>query len=567
MTGRARVLIVDDDATNRDLLVRMLERHGLATAVAEDGDQALRMVAGQRFDLVLLDIIMPGMSGHEVLGRLKGDDALRHLPVIVISSLDDLESTTACIELGAEDYLLRPFNSTILRARIDASLERKRLYDEEAAVRRRLEAFNEELEVRVQEATAELHRRLRELTGMIDVARSIISVLELDSLLAGIMRLSKEVMNAEASSLLLADPETRSLRFHVATGAAGKAIEGHTVRFGQGIAGYVAETGESVLIADAYEDPRFDPGFDRLSGFRTRSILTVPLRTTEGIVGVVQVMNKIGRESFDVHDLELFESFASMAGISLHNARLFERLRRMADDLRVALEKERWLSIEKEKMRAYIPRNVVDEISRNREQKLALGGKIVDATVLFADIQGFTRLSERLPPQQIVGFLNEYMTAMTCLIEAEGGIIDKFMGDGIMAIFLPRDAGDNHALRAVRAGLRMQDGLKTLKEGWHERRPEIAELTARIGVNTGEMVAGNVGSETRMDYTVIGDNVNLASRIESNGRGGEVHVSGAVHRLVAGHVAAHPLGSISVKNRIQPVQVYSVSGLSEAGRQ
>ena len=567
MTGRARVLIVDDDATNRDLLVRMLERHGLATAVAEDGDQALRMVAGQRFDLVLLDIIMPGMSGHEVLGRLKGDDARRHLPVIVISSLDDLESTTACIELGAEDYLLRPFNSTILRARIDASLERKRLYDEEAAVRRRLEAFNEELEVRVQEATAELHRRLRELTGMIDVARSIISVLELDSLLAGIMRLSKEVMNAEASSLLLADPETRSLRFHVATGAAGKAIEGHTVRFGQGIAGYVAETGESVLIADAYEDPRFDPGFDRLSGFRTRSILTVPLRTTEGIVGVVQVMNKIGRESFDVHDLELFESFASMAGISLHNARLFERLRRMADDLRVALEKERWLSIEKEKMRAYIPRNVVDEISRNREQKLALGGKIVDATVLFADIQGFTRLSERLPPQQIVGFLNEYMTAMTCLIEAEGGIIDKFMGDGIMAIFLPRDAGDNHALRAVRAGLRMQDGLKTLKEGWHERRPEIAELTARIGVNTGEMVAGNVGSETRMDYTVIGDNVNLASRIESNGRGGEVHVSGAVHRLVAGHVAAHPLGSISVKNRIQPVQVYSVSGLSEAGRQ
>jgi adenylate cyclase len=558
-TDRARVLIVDDDAANRDLLVRMLERQRLATVVAEDGEQALAMIGSQRFDLILLDVVMPGMTGHEVLERLKADDTLRHIPVIVLSSIDDLDSITACIQLGAEDYLPRPFNSTILRARIDASLERKRLHDEEEQARERLKRFNAQLELRVGEATAELRRRLRELSGMIDVARSIISVLDLDRLLVGIMELSKDVMNAEASSLLVADPDTRSLRFHVATGTAGKAIEGETVRFGQGIAGYVAETGESVLIADAYRDARFDPGYDRRSGFRTRSILTVPLRTTEGIAGVLQVMNKIGHESFDEHDLDVFQSFASMAGISLHNARLFERLRQMADDLRVALEKERWLSIEKEKMGAYIPRHVVDEISRNREQKLALGGKTVGATVLFSDIEGFTRLSERLEPQHVVGFLNEYMTAMTHTVEGEGGIIDKFMGDGIMAVFLPRDDSDNHALRAVRAGLRMQDRLGGLKREWRERRPEIAELTVRIGINTGEMVAGNVGSETRMDYTVIGDNVNLASRIEANGRGGEVHVSEAVYRRVEGHVMARALGSISVKNRVQPVQIYSVS--------
>jgi len=559
---RASVLIVDDNATNRDLLVRMLARPGLVTAVAEDGEQALAMIGSQKFDLILLDMVMPRMNGHEVLERLKASDTLRHVPVIVISSLDDLDSITACIQMGAEDYLPRPFNSTILRARIDASLERKRLHDEEELAHRRLAAFNERLEVRVEEATAELRRRLRELSGMIDVARSIISVLELDRLFAGIMELSKDVMNAEASSLLIADPESRSLRFHVATGTAGQMIVGDTVRFGQGIAGYVAQTGESVLIADAYQDARFDPSYDRRSGFRTRSILTVPLRTTEGIVGVLQVMNKIGHESFDNHDLDLFQSFASMAGISLQNARLFERLRQMADDLRVALEKERWLSIEKEKMGAYIPKNVVDDISRNREQKLALGGKTVSATVLFSDIQGFTRLSERLEAQQVVGFLNEYMTAMTNTVEDEGGIIDKFMGDGIMAVFLPRDDADNHALRAVRAGLGMQDRLGGLKREWRARRPEIAELTVRIGINTGEMVAGNIGSETRMDYTVIGDNVNLASRIEANGGGGEVHVSEAVYRRVVDHVTARALGSISVKNRVQPVQIYSVSGLS-----
>jgi adenylate cyclase len=560
--GRARVLIVDDDATNRDLLVRLVERQGLAAAVAEDGERALAAVQAGPVDLVLLDLVMPGLGGLQVLERLKADAALRHIPVIVISSLDDLTGIAACIRLGAEDYLPRPFDAAILRARIEASLERKRRHDEERRAQRGLEQSTHVLEARVQQATATLQRRLRELSGMIDVARSIISVLDLDSLFTQIMQLSKDVMSAEASSLLVADAGTRTLRFLVATGAAGKAIAGGTIQFGQGIAGYVAETGESVLIPDAYQDPRFDPSYDRRSGFRTRSILTVPLRTAEGIVGVLQVMNKIGQDAFDQHDLDLFQSFASMAGVSLHNARLFEQLRKTTDDLRVALEKERWLSIEKEKMGAYIPKNVVDEISRNREQKLALGGKTVTATVLFSDIQGFTSLSERLPPEQVVGFLNEYMTAMTQRVEDEGGIVDKFIGDGIMAVFLPRGEDDNHALRAVRAGLGMQERLAELKAGWRERRPEVAGLAARIGVNTGEMVAGNIGSETRMDYTVIGDNVNLAARIEASGRGGEVHVSEAVYRRVRAQVTARALGSLSVRNRVLPVEIYAVDGLA-----
>jgi adenylate cyclase len=247
-----------------------------------------------------------------------------------------------------------------------------------------------------------------------------------------------------------------------------------------------------------------------------------------------------------------------MASISLQNAKLFDQIKTMADDLREALEKERWLSIEKEKMGAYIPKHVVDEITRNREAKLALGGKTVRATVLFSDIQGFTRMAETREPQRVVGFLNEYMTAMTQVIEAEGGIIDKFIGDGIMAIFLSTYDGDNHALRAVRAGIGMQRRLAELKHASTESRPELAVLQVRIGINTGEVVAGNIGSETRMDYTVVGDNVNLASRVESNGRGGEVHISEAVYLDVKDEVKTRSLGPITVKNRVQPVQVYSV---------
>jgi two-component system, NtrC family, sensor kinase len=127
------VLIVDDNEANRDVLARRLDREGHTVAVAENGHQALEMMRAQEFDLVLLDIIMPGMDGYQVLEYLKADAALRHIPVIVISAVDALDSAVRCIELGAEDYLSKPFNQVLLKARIDASLEKKRLRAQEQA--------------------------------------------------------------------------------------------------------------------------------------------------------------------------------------------------------------------------------------------------------------------------------------------------------------------------------------------------------------------------------------------------------------------------------------------------
>jgi adenylate cyclase len=233
--------------------------------------------------------------------------------------------------------------------------------------------------------------------------------------------------------------------------------------------------------------------------------------------------------------------------------------------LRVALETERRLTIEKDKMGAYIPKQVVDEISRNREQKLALGGKLMHLTILFSDIQGFTRLSETMESQQVISFLNVYMTAMTTIIEEAGGIIDKFIGDGIMAVFTPTSVDDNHALRAVRAGVSMQQQLHVLRKEWQTSRPELGGMQIRIGINTGEVVAGNIGSQTRMDYTVVGDNVNVASRVESVCRAGEVCFSESTYQEVKGHVVATRLEPVYVKNRVQPVQVYTIQIPSTGG--
>lgn len=140
------MLVVDDVEANRDLLSRRLQRNGHSVVMAENGRQALDLLKEQPFDVILCDIMMPEMNGYEVLEKLKADPQLRHIPVIMISALDDIESVVRCIELGAEDYLFKPFNPTLLRARINACLEKKRLRDQEQAYLEKLKAEQEKSE-------------------------------------------------------------------------------------------------------------------------------------------------------------------------------------------------------------------------------------------------------------------------------------------------------------------------------------------------------------------------------------------------------------------------------------
>jgi phosphoserine phosphatase RsbU/P len=142
-----RLLVVDDNEMNRDMLSRRLQRQGYAVTLAEDGQKALALLRSEPFDLVLLDIMMPDMDGYEVLGRLKGDDALRHIPVVMITAVGETDSVVRCIEMGADDYLPKPFNPTVLQARVGASLDKKKLRDRErlyaASLQRELEIGRE----------------------------------------------------------------------------------------------------------------------------------------------------------------------------------------------------------------------------------------------------------------------------------------------------------------------------------------------------------------------------------------------------------------------------------------
>jgi adenylate cyclase len=231
---------------------------------------------------------------------------------------------------------------------------------------------------------------------------------------------------------------------------------------------------------------------------------------------------------------------------------LTDSFNRMARSLR---EKE----MIKRAFTRYVAREVVEEILKDPEN-LVLSGERRQVTVLFCDVRGFTPLSERLSPEEVVLLLNDFYTLMIETTFKYDGTLDKFLGDAVMAVFGAPMAHPDHSARAIRTALAMQEGIT----GLNERRVRDGKeaIAVGIGVSAGEAVAGTVGTEDRMEYTVIGDSVNLAARLESNAKPGQILISHPTYERVRDLVDARPLGRIRVKGKEEEVEVYEVLGLA-----
>jgi len=219
---------------------------------------------------------------------------------------------------------------------------------------------------------------------------------------------------------------------------------------------------------------------------------------------------------------------------------------------------------EKEKIKrafsSYVARQVVDEIMKNPDQ-IALNGERRDVTVIFCDMRGFTSLTEKLPPEEVVAALNDFYSLMIDLTIKNNGNINKFLGDAVMAIFGAPTAYPDHCFRAVKTALAMQAGVAELSA---RRISEGKDpISVGIGISAGEAVAGSVGTADQMEYTVIGDKVNLAARLESNAKAGQILVSEPTYRQVAEHVTANCLGTVYVKGKEEAVVVFEILGLSD----
>ena len=207
----------------------------------------------------------------------------------------------------------------------------------------------------------------------------------------------------------------------------------------------------------------------------------------------------------------------------------------------------------------YLSPQVLDKVIQDGEKSLALGGEERELTALFADIRGFTSLSEVLAPPEVVEILNEYLTLVTEAIFKHGGTLDKYIGDAAMALYNVPYEQEDHVMRAVKSALLMQELGTALHYDLLEHYGR--DVRFGIGINTGPAVFGNIGSPSRMDYTAIGDTVNVASRLESNAGPGQILISDAVYERVKDYIEAIPLGGLKVKGRESQVQTYEVKGL------
>lgn len=266
-----------------------------------------------------------------------------------------------------------------------------------------------------------------------------------------------------------------------------------------------------------------------------------PVSSQGRMLGVLYADNLMRADAFSQEDFHTFTIIAAQAGMALANCLVREELSRQ--------------DVERSNLRRYLPPQVVDLIT-SKGGSMELGGVLQPVTVLFADIRGFTPLSEQMDAREVVDLLNDFFAVMTAAIFQSNGTLDKFIGDCVMALFGAPIPSDRSPRNALVAAVRMQQQVSRLSAERIERG--LAPLRIGIGLHHGPAVVGNIGSVERMQYTAIGDTVNIAARLVSRAEPGQILISETMHAAAGGGDLFHDLGLISVKGRDAQVRVYSV---------
>lgn len=380
-------------------------------------------------------------------------------------------------------------------------------------------------------------RQARKLSLLLDIAKELSQQTEVDLLLDKVVGLTFQVMRVDRVAILMAGPDgeltPRVWRSRV------EAAPG-SWRVPRSVSRKAIDERVAVMVENAAVDQRFTGGSMMLQS--VQSALCAPLLGKQGkVLGLIYLDNLGATHSFSEEDLEFLSAFSGMAAVAIENSQLIERVRREA----VVLSN----------FQRYFAPDLVQQIA-NQTGEVQLGGSKRRVVVLFSDIRGFTSISERMSPDEIATLLTDYFTEMVEIVFEHGGTLDKFMGDAVMALWGAPLARDDDADRAARAAMAMQRTLSRLNEEWERRgRPR---LTAGIGINVGEVFAGNIGSERRLEYTVIGDAVNVSSRLCAEAGPGEILIAQPLYEALSAPPPVTALEPISLKGKAQAVPVYRI---------
>jgi adenylate cyclase len=371
-----------------------------------------------------------------------------------------------------------------------------------------------------------------------EVIRAIGVELDVDKLLSKIVDGALSLLEADRGVVLLYDDNAELKPRCVRTK---KALnEGEEVVLSTTIINEVLRDKAAVLSSDASVDSRFQ-GAHSIIMQGIRSSMAVPLLHSGEIFGIMVLDSQIAANAFTEKDLQLFQNVANQAAIAIQNS-LYAR----------KLEQE---AVTRERFQRLLSPAIAEQVM-NGKVEVKKGGELRDTTMLFTDIRGFTAMSESAAPQHVVDMLNEYFELMVELIFDHEGTLDKFVGDEIMALFGSPVSHPDDPYRAVRTALEM---LETLEEFNRMRVSKGEEaLKIGIGINTGEVVAGYLGSSKALEYTVIGDAVNTGARLCSLAKAGEIIISENTYRRVKDYFDVVELPATQVKGKSAPLKIYNV---------
>jgi adenylate cyclase len=504
----------------------------------------------------------------------------------------------------------------------------------------------------------------KNLLALTEIGQVINSSLELDEVLRIVMDNIIKLTRAERGFLMLRD-DVGQMSTRVARNWEQESLNESEYSISRTVIQRVIETGESILTTNAQQDPRFG-GQESIIAFNLRSILCVPLKVKNDLIGVIYTDNRIRSGIFTESERDLLRAFSNQAAIAIENARLFQSLRitlaevtglknlmdnifasiasgvitadiedlitlcnraaegiigqkasqiigRKLEDVlpsiagnilpQVANIRDRDTTITDLEISHNLPQRgpvdwrlnmsplknadqttqgvaiVLDDLTERKRleaqrklfermvspavirqldpNSLALGGKRIDITVLFADIRGFTSYSENQSPEQLVSVLNRYLAAGAEAVLEEEGTVDKFLGDAVMAWFNAPIPQADHTLRAVRTAIKLRERIAHL----HAVLPPEAHLAFGVGIHYGDAILGLIGTEKRLEYTAIGDSVNTTKRLQENAGKNQIVISGQAYDRVKDFVNVLPMQPMIVKGKREPIPVYEILDL------
>jgi adenylate cyclase len=390
------------------------------------------------------------------------------------------------------------------------------------------------------EATDAQARQALKLQMLLGVSQKLSAELDLDRLLRTVVDTTFEIMSVDRVTIVLLHEDSGEL---VPTIARSRVGEAQAVQIPRSIADKVLQERVAVVSQNAPADERFRGQSILIQ--RVRSAMCSPLMASgDEVLGLLYVDNLTATNTFTDEDLQFLVAFSGLAAIGIKNSRYAEQIRREA--------------LVRSNFERYFAPNVAADIAQ-RGEAIRQGGERRPTTVLFSDIRGFTAIAEAMGPDAIARFLSEYFSEMVEVIFEHGGTLDKFIGDAVMALWGAPIAHVDDPDRAVRAAIGMQRAIGRLNERWvAQGRPEIG---VGIGINHGEVFAGNIGSHRRLEYTVIGDAVNVAARLCAEAGPGEILVSEELLRVVRDQLSCDYLPEMALKGKAHTVQVYRVRGI------